>query len=398
MDNKSICILGRLPGISTAELESLYGYSKIEKISDEAVIVDIPADEIDFARLGGTIKLTKLLYIFDHTDWGRITDYLVEVIPEHIGGKSKLILGISTYGINMNSKKILSTGLILKKSLRRKGVSTRIVPNKEPALSSAQVFHNKLTSDPAWELCFIKSGNKVYMSKTVAVQDIDAYTARDQNRPKRDARVGMLPPKLAQTIVNLASPGQNAIVLDPFCGTGVILQEALLMGYRAYGTDIDKRMIEYSKANTDWLTTQYSRLMPVSSTNLESNKKVALSAGDACELTWDKFDAIASEAYLGRPFSSLPNNSTLSKTVQDVSTIISKFLQNVAKQTSPGFRICIAVPAWKRSNEFLHLPMLDSLAQLGYTRMSFDHASNSQLIYYREDQVVARELLVLIRK
>ncbi len=84
--------------------------------------------------------------------------------------------------------------------------------------------------------------------------------------------------------------------------------------------------------------------------------------------------------------------------MQDVDTIHKKFLQNVARQTKPGFRLCIAVPAWKTKNGFQHLKTLDSLEELGYTRVSFAHARPKDLVYHREDQIVARELVVLIRK
>src|SRR6185503_16098722 len=99
------------------------------------------------------------------------------------------------------------------------------------------------------------------LAQTLFVQDIEAYGARDQARPARDARVGMLPPKLAQIILNLsagplrpAAPQLERLrILDPFCGTGVILQEALLMGYSVLGTDIEPRMADYSKRNLRWL-------------------------------------------------------------------------------------------------------------------------------------------------
>ncbi len=53
------------------------------------------------------------------------------------------------------------------------------------------------------------------------MQDVDEYAARDQARPKRDAYVGMLPPKLAQTLINNAygnelSGEKRVTVLDPF--------------------------------------------------------------------------------------------------------------------------------------------------------------------------------------
>jgi hypothetical protein len=45
-----------------------------------------------------------------------------------------------------------------------------------------------------------------------------------------------------------------------------------------------------------------------------------------------------------------------------------------------------------------HLPLIDQISDLGYNRVSFEHAEPEDLIYYRSDQVVARELLVIVRK
>jgi tRNA (guanine10-N2)-dimethyltransferase len=238
---------------------------------------------------------------------------------------------------------------------------------------------------------FVRHGRQTYVAQTVAIQDIDAYAARDQKRPKRDARVGMLPPKLAQIIINLAtgfnlaSPGRA--ILDPFCGTGVILQEALLMGYDAYGTDLEDRMIDFSEANLDWLGKQCDL----------TTRTYLLETGDATNFEWQNFDTIACETYLGRPFSALPAPDVLSKVMQDVDTIHRRFLQNVYLQTKPGFRMCIAVPAWKTAYGFKHLKVLDSLEELGYTRTVFSHAEAKDLVYHRPEQIVARELVVLTR-
>ena len=108
--------------------------------------------------------------------------------------------------------------------------------------------------------------------------------------------------------------------------------------------------------------------------------------------------ATACETYLGRPLTSLPDPETLNRIIQDVNTIHKKFLQNVVRQTEKGFRMCIAVPAWKTKNGFKHLPTLDHLEELGYNRVSFVHVKTSDLIYHREDQTVARELVVIVRK
>jgi tRNA G10 N-methylase Trm11 len=381
----TICILGRQPELGLAELESLFGEKAVTPIGTAAAVVE--TDEIPFNRLGGTVKVAKLLTKLDTTDWNQLEAYLAEMIPKHLQyvPEGKFKLGLSTYGLSVSVSKLNASALGLKKVIKAAGRSVRIVPNKQPELNTAQVMHNQLTGPTGWELLFIRDGNATVLAQTMHVQDIEAYAARDQARPKRDARVGMLPPKLAQIIINLACPSDGATVLDPFCGTGVVLQEALLMGYNAYGTDLEPRMIEYTDANLDWLNI----------TSLERHTE----QGDATSHRWDNpFSTIAAETYLGRPFSTEPRSDTLREVMQDVDTIHRKFLRNIANQTSPGFRMCIAVPAWKTQSGFQHLKMLDSLEELGYNRVSFVRTGSKDLIYYREGQIVGRELVTLIRK
>ncbi len=396
---ESICILGRQKGLSLAELESLFGAQAVKPISDSAAFLNKHPDDIPFTRLGGTLKLAKTLTELPYTDWKTLENYLTQNVPKHLKhlpeGKAKF--GISTYGLSVSPKAINATGLKVKKAAREVGRTMRVIPNEASELNSAQVLRNKLTAELGMELLCIKNGNKTILAQTVQVQDIDAYAARDQARPARDARVGMLPPKLAQIIINLSNPLNDGIVLDPFCGTGVILQEALLMGLQVIGSDIDLRMVQYTKKNLDWLIQQ-----PLYDLHYENLKE--LSANDATDiiisdLTQNSLTklCVAAETYLGRPFSTEPHPDKLREVIQDVDTIHKKFLQNVARQTVSGFRMCIAVPAWHTRNGIKHLPVLDRLTDMGYTRMSFVHASNDELIYHREGQIVGRELVTLIR-
>jgi tRNA (guanine10-N2)-dimethyltransferase len=313
-------------------------------------------------------------------------------VPKHTCcyGPGKITFGLSTIGFKLPPKALERTGLSVKKVVRDTGRPVRLVPTKGTELSSAQVLHNKMTDLPfGMELVLVRDGRTTWLCQTVAVQNIDAYAARDQARPKRDARVGMLPPKLAQIIVNLAKPADDTTVLDPFCGTGVLLQESLLMGYDTFGTDLEPRMVEYSQANLDWLKETFT--VPTKNFHLE--------VGDATSHKWQRrFDAVACETYLGQPFSTQPDAAILRKNLSTVDLIHRKFLTNLAAQAKPGLTLCLAVPAWKQQQGFLHLPMLDQLESLGYTRMSFVHARTEELVYHREGQVVARELVVLIKK
>ncbi len=394
---QSILILGRQPALGLAEAESLFGADRIVPLGNHALHVGLPASSIPFHTLGGSTRLARPLARIPSTEWAPIEKHLESELLQYTAAlpEGKIRLGISTYGLTVHVRRLNATGLQLKKVIKNSGRSVRIVPNKEVELNAGQVLHNQLTGPTGIELLLIKDGDHTVVAQTLVIQDIEAYAARDQARPARDARVGMLPPKLAQIILNMAiaalpqpSDEYNYRILDPFCGTGVILQEAMLMHYRVYGTDLEPRMIDYSQQNLAWL--ERGLHMP---THLYQ-----LAVGDATTITWNPpVDTIACETYLGRPFSSEPSSDVLREVMQDADTIHRKFLRNVASQTKPGFRLCIAVPAWCTKSGFKHLKTLDSLEELGYNRISFVHVDTRDLIYHRENQVVGRELVVLTR-
>lgn len=393
---QSVCVLGRQPALGLAELERLYGAASVSEVAPNAAGLTMPDGEVDFARLGGSTRLCKVLAELPGTDWKKVESYLMKTIPEHLQylpGEGKLKLGLSAIGIAVSPGKLTATGLTLKKVIRKAGRSVRLVPNQDVELSTAQVLHNSLTGELGWELVAIATARKtILLCQTVAVQDIDSYTVRDRGRPKRDARVGMLPPKLAQIILNLAADQSipaGATALDPFCGTGVVLQEALLMGYNVYGTDLEKRMIDYSEENLEWFRSGQS----IAGTS-------RLEVGDATDHQWQPpFDFIAAETYLGRAFTERPSPGMVAQTLNDVNLILKKFLKNLHGQLQSGTPLCLAVPAWQTAHgRFEHLPLIDQLGELGYNLLSFEHVRSEQLLYYREDQTVARQLLVLTRK
>lgn len=392
-------IHGRQPALGRAEIESIYGPYQVRPAGSNASLIDIEPEQFNFARFGGAVKFCKVLLQLDTDRWDEITNFLCQAAPGQSESmdEGRLTIGLSVYGLKTGVKSINNSGIKLKKAVKATGRSVRIVPNKELALNSAQVLHNKLTQKLGWELIFIRNGNKTIVAQSIAVQDIEKYAARDQDRPFRDAKVGMLPPKLAQIIINMAAGSTRADlkVCDVFCGGGVILQEALLMGYEAIGSDIDPRMVEYSKKNLEWLIAQDSKVCPG---GVKPANTYSLSVADAGKVKLGQADTIASEIFLGRPLSSLPPAETLTKITEECNEILESFLKNAARQIKPGFRMCLAAPAWKMKNGFRHLMTLDKLSGLGYNRLSFKYASNKDLIYHRPDQIVARELVVIERK
>lgn len=385
-----MAILGRQPALGMAELERLYGGDKTRWFSDQAALIDTPS--LDFERLGGSQKAGRVVRELPRGDWRQVSMQVVRAYSDAWSSvDGKLTLGISAYGFDISARDVQKTGIILKQKLKAKGISLRLLPNAEPALNTATSHHNKLgLSENKVELLIARARNgKVIIAESCGAQNITAYTKRDQERPKRDAFVGMLPPKLAQMMINLAAPPLGARILDPFCGTGVVLQEAALMGFRVYGTDLSEKMIRYSRDNLNWL--QESHRMRFD---------WYLHEGDAMTTKWQApVDAVACESYLGQPFSAPPSADKLADVRKTCNYIISEFLKNIGGQLESGTPLCVGVPAWRdAAGRFTHLPLIDELAKLGYTRHEFANVRDHDLLYYREDQVVARELLVLVKQ
>ncbi len=378
---KYLAVLGRQPEISIAELEK----------SDFCV---------DINRLGGTQKLAVQLE-------QKPLKYL-QTLPE-----GKLTIGVSDYSKGASKKTAVSEALKLKKILVRHGRSVRVVENKEATLSTATSLHNGLGGKNERKVELIKVDDEWF--RVVGVQDIDAYAERDQARPARDAKVGMLPPKLAQVLINLCGPLKpGAVVLDPFCGTGVVLQEAVLMGYRAYGTDINERMIQYGKKNLQWLLESKNRVSRAASgrpvatggRRLSSacqppdslEKKIFwITQGDATSFKWEQpIDAVACEGYLGKPFVKVPTEMELKEQKQECKGIALGFLENLAGQIKKDTPVVMAMPAWLRSDEiYERLDILDEIEKLGY---NVNNKSREGLFYHRPGQIVARDIIILRKK
>lgn len=368
-----LVVLGREAKISLAELEALFSSSKVKQVAPNLALVT--AKFVDINRLGGALKVAKVL---DESP----TDYLSQ-LPE-----GKITLGVSDYSAKASQKSAWALALKYKNLLKRHGRNVRLIPGKSAVISSATAHHNQL-GEKLNHIELIKFGDQ--FATSVGTQNITSYAKRDQARPARDAFVGMLPPKLAQILINLATEGaKSGRLLDPFCGTGVVLQEASLMGYQVYGTDLSDKMINYSERNLSWLAGRYSDI----------NQKPQLEEGDATKHQWKPApDFIASEIYLGHPMSTPPVEIKFRTEKENSEALLTSFLKNLAPQIKSSTCLALAIPAWLRPNgKYSGLDIVDRLDDLGYNLTKYRYASFDDLLYYREGQIVARQIIVLRKK
>ena len=432
-----IALLGRQPEISLAELAAVFGADCVKRISQQ--FAEVQTSQFDITTLGGTVKCAKVITELpaSRTDKASLLA-ASRFITQHYHTEwahspHKITLGLSAYSLAVAARDVQKTGLILKSSLKKSGTSLRLIPNDQPALSTATAHNNKLGTSPyKVELLLVKTTDRrLIIAESRGVQNITAYTRRDRHRPKRDAFVGMLPPKLAQIMLNLAlgagsltgqksctgripaiSSKSNAsgnavrrtidlserlesdpltevgrrrpLILDPFCGTGTVLQEALLAGYDVVGTDLSQKMVDYTTENLSWLQSTFTA----------PGNVIDIHQANATTHHWpnsENLTAVVCETYLGQPFSAPPAPQKLAEVVGNCNHIITGFLTNIRPQLAPNTPLCIAVPAWyDASGRATHLPLIKNLQQLGYRQLN-----RTPLIYRRPDQIVARELLIL---
>ena len=433
-----IALLGRQPEISLAELAAVFGADCVNRISQQ--FAEVQTSQFDITTLGGTVKCAKVITELPASRADKASLLAASrFITQHYQAKwahspHKITLGLSAYDLAVAARDVQKTGLILKSSLKKSGTSLRLIPNDQPALSTATAHNNKLGSSPhKVELLLVKTTDRrLIIAESCGVQNITAYTRRDRHRPRRDAFVGMLPPKLAQIMLNLAlgaelltrqrshnnsatrsdsSLSDKSIVLrtalpdafdleetarsrpavtilDPFCGTGTVLQEALLAGYDVVGTDLSQKMVDYTTENLSWLQSTFT------APSRPIGRVIDIHQADATTHHWPNSEnptAVVCETYLGQPFSAPPAPQKLAEVAGNCNHIITGFLINIRPQLAPNTPLCIAVPAWyDASGRVAHLPLIKNLQRLGYYQLN-----RTPLIYRRPDQIVARELLVL---
>ncbi|MBB1531560.1 hypothetical protein HG463_002730 [Candidatus Saccharibacteria bacterium] len=393
---KYVAIAGRQPLISLAEIQALYDKAA-RLVGKKLVFFEINEDgeeniSPDINRLGGSLKLGR----FFNTDFSKLAKFLATTHPE-----GKITLGISDFSKQKKSGLAKQKSMELKRSLARVGRSVRVITSNEPEISSATAHHNQLGEKAGCFEIFLID-REIYLS--LGTQNITAYTERDQARPARDAKVGMLPPKLAQILINLCGKlPEGARVLDPFCGTGVVLQEAAIMGYVPYGTDLNERMVEYSKKNLSWLFNERNRKRFKILPGLIQKKDQilnAISVGDATSFTWEgEIDAVAFEGYLGAPMSKPPVDIKFKTEKAKCREIAMGFMKNITPQIKSGTPVVMALPAWLRGNgKYVGLNILDEIQEMGYNFEKFQDLSQSDLLYYREGQIVAREIIVIRKR
>ncbi len=399
--------LGNNPTLSIAELCSVFALENHPResrqiLNDNIFIIEVE-DKINISELikkiGGTIKIGIINYELSTANYEKIKNKIAESLDiDAIKGKFKF--GISYYGNNKFNIKPLA--MEIKKYLREQNISCRWVTSREPTLSSVVVEQNKLTSKGA-EIVLIQNDSQILIGQTLAVQPFKELSYRDYGRPARDDRSGMLPPKLAQIMINLAlspSPCQGegrgeVIILDPFCGSGTILTEAMLMGYNnLIGSDNSKKAIEDTQKNIAWTKSKF----PISNFQFQSYNKSAVELSKFIKL--NSVDAIITEPYLGPQRGKV----NIDKTIRELEILYSQALAEFKKVLKNDGRVVMVWPIFMKhgTQNMEHItPNLSGLRIINPIPENLRDdkiiklTDRNTIIYGRESQKIWREIVIL---
>ncbi len=370
-----IFILGKDRELSLAELRARYPKAGFGPTGDNFVLVqtDRKIDKKEFDQLGGSIKAGELI---KKTDRHNLIQDIVSFLSDH-HKSGKLHYGVSVYG--WSEKNLRQLLLNLKKEFKKDKINSRFANQRFLNLSAAQhkgldgieimVIKNKVDSRVKPE----NDSNQYYIAQVVAVQDIDSYSKRDYEKPFRDMKVGMLPPKLAQIMINLAGPAKT--IWDPFCGGGVLLMEGLLMGRNVIGSDINEKTLEGAGKNIDWLKREF-----------HIGESSELFVHDATtKVPSKKSDAIVFEGYLGPPQDQLKSEEGIKPLIDELSDLYIRFFNSLKEVKYKGC-IVSALPLFriKGGKELELKKAISKIESMGFK------LEDEPLKYARPDQVVGR--------
>jgi tRNA G10 N-methylase Trm11 len=332
-------------------------------------------------QLGGTVKLGDVIGTLplESIDGEALADLVVPFLD----GEA-VDFGCTIFGAKKPSKLPIQ----LKKALKARGFSSRWVTGKDGApIAPAAISKMELTTK-GFDLCLFVEGSRMIVGRTSHVQDADGWSFRDYGRPKRDEVMGMLPPKLARMMVNLAKLPSQGTLLDPFCGGGTVLMEAALATDAAhiFGSDVDANQISNAKENTKWLKDHHVA---------KDVSHIEIAVADARNIG-KKFDdhsidAVVTEGTLGPALRGHESERELQKNADEITRIWKETLRSLHSTLSSEGRIIGVWPAFKTPHGTVRVELnSNELSELGYQLIP-----TALLLYHRPGQFVMRRIVIL---
>jgi len=421
MTNKNLyCfILGRNPALSVAEIVTVLekDISKVTWISERVMAVELNKGIVNteslMESLYGTTKIVRVLDIIKTSILKREIERTFTAanlqryyFPEN---SKKFIFGISFYNLNVRVstfrnllKQARSLNYLIKEKIEKAGTKCGFLKIDKKEVSSGSIKRNQLL-EKGVDIVIVTGQAETFLGKTIAIQKFAEYEWRNYHRPVRDLKSGMMPIKLARTMITLAQTEKEETVLDPFCGSGTILQELILLGFKKIiGLDNSEKAVANAKKNIDWLFEQY----PVLDKSRISLKILTQDARKMDEIIPpNSIGTIISEPYLGPLREKQPRQEEITNTIKELSSLYLDFFFQAFNVLKLEGRVVIIFPCFRLNKKFVFLKILDEIKKIGFLlenplpeelyRFPVIKCNlRKSLLFIKEKQIVIREVLI----
>ena len=213
--------------------------------------------------------------------------------------------------------------------------------------------------------------NQILLGRIYEKCDYNKIEKRDMEKPVRREELA-ISPRLAKIMINLSKIKEGETLLDPFCGVGTILSEALLQKINIIGIDKDKKAVESAEQNLKWFGF--------------SKEKFLLKNDDSRKVQIPNVDAIATEPDLGEILKKTPTEKSAKETLEKFENLMNKILKNFNKNLNG--RIVFTSPCIRVGKKRIGCDIEKIISSVPYKVIN-------KIPEYRKNQIVGREIFVL---
>ena len=372
---------GSSPLLSSAEAVARLPHAEWRQLGPCFLAERLPNPALQ--EVSGCIKIGTILFHVALKDLR--VQLLVDWVLAHPRGTGKLIFAFTWHGTSALGKRF---PLEFKRALKATERSVRWFEN-EGDVSPAAIAKLGLIED-GYDFTLVEEGDMCWIAVTHEVQNADAWTKFDMERPRRNAKNGMTPPKLASMMVHLA--GHPPTVLDPFCGSGTIVAGAMMAGSSVvYGSDVSANILADARQNIGWA--QGEGLLPAECvahlTIADARKHIPLEP--------ESIDAIITEGYLGAPLQGHESQAYLEREAEGVRALWEEALPRLHRVLKPNGCIITAWPSYKLQSGSARMDISPlRLGDRGFAYEPFSLVNGTTrpaLLYVRPDQHIGRRIV-----
>jgi tRNA G10 N-methylase Trm11 len=369
----------------TVYLETHNNKFEVQYFNREFFVIELekPLGSSEMEDLGGTIKigdpkltlptdLVKEAFITKNKQAQKqVTATIAESsIPKNMQ-PDKVFFGISLYFTDnayasMGMRMQRAIGSAIKDELKASGKKADFmgfgVDRKQAQLTHVEVIKKNLVENQA-EVLFCIGKTQTWVATTVAVHNPFEFQKRDIQKPNQRVIFAM-PPRLARMMVNLSACNEGKVLLDPFCGVGTILQEALLEKASVIGIDKNSWCVKAAEENLEWLIQTYE-LHDTDFRVLQGEVEQL-----AEKIGLEMVDSIVSEPDLGPALREVPTGPYAIKIMEKLEPLFSNYIEESYRTLKPGGRLILVTPYIKtRSNEAVSMPINEEIERVGFKRI-----------------------------